>query len=186
MAMKIMVIRHAEKPTATDQGVSPAGDDDKHELIVQGWQRAGALVCLFDPARGPLQSTELATPQFLFASDDSSLRPKETITPLAKRLKLKIDLSFSKGQESALVAAAKAANGVVLIAWQHEDIPAIGNAIVGNKTTVPQKWPGDRFDIVWVFDLDSASGHYKFTQVPQCLLAGDENSVIPLSASAQG
>jgi hypothetical protein len=185
-ATKIMVIRHAEKPTDADQGVSPSGTDDKRELIIQGWQRAGALACLFAPARGALQSSALATPQFLFASDDSSQRPKETITPLAERLNLKIDLDFGKGQESELVQAAKAKSGTVLISWQHEAIPAIGNAVVGNNTTVPQKWPGNRFDVVWIFDLNQASGKYEFTQVPQCLLAGDENSVIPRSASAQG
>ena len=32
-------------------------------------------------------------------------------------------------------------SGPVLIAWEHENIPAIVNAIVGNKTTCPQKWP---------------------------------------------
>lgn len=181
-----MVIRHAEKPTGSAQGVSSSGTDDKSDLIVQGWQRAGALACLFAPARGALQSPELAIPQFLFASDDSSHRPKETLTPVAAKLNLKINQSFGKGQESALVAAAKAATGVVLIAWQHEDIPAIGNAITGNKTTVPQKWPGTRFDVVWIFDLDPASGEYDFTQVPQLLLAGDQDSVIPLSSSAQG
>jgi hypothetical protein len=83
------------------------------------------------------------------------------------------------------VAAAKAASGIVLIAWQHEDIPAIGTAIVGNSTTVPQKWPGTRFDVVWIFDFASASRTYRFTQVPQCLLAGDQNSVIQQSASTQ-
>ncbi len=184
VAPKIMVIRHAEKPTDSEQGVSSSGDDGQRDLIVQGWQRAGALVCLLAPARGALQSPELAPPKFLFASDDSSHRPRETMTPLAAKLNLKINLGFGKGQESALVAAAKASPGVVLIAWQHEDIPAIGNAIVGNQTTVPQKWPGTRFDLVWVFDLNPASGKYEFAQVPQCLLAGDQNSVIPLSASA--
>ena len=182
----IMVVRHAEKPTDTDQGVTPAGDADKHHLIVQGWQRAGALVCLFAPARGSLQSPQLATPQFLFASNDSSQRPVETITPLAGRLSLKINQDFGTGDESSLTAAAKAVNGVVLIAWQHEDIPAIGNAITRNKTTVPQKWPGTRFDLVWVFHLNVASGVYEFTQIPQCLLAGDQNSVIDQSPSAQG
>jgi hypothetical protein len=178
MAPKIMVIRHAEKPEGDIQGVTVSGTASKHDLIVLGWQRAGALVPLFAPARGPLQSDELATPQFLFASDDSSQRPKDTITPLAQRLSLTINLNFGTGQESSLAAAAKTANGVVLIAWQHEDIPAIGNAITGDNTTVPQKWPGTRFDIVWVFDFDSHKQKYKFQQVPQCLLAGDENSVI--------
>jgi hypothetical protein len=186
MAPKIMVIRHAEKPTESAQGVSSSGTNDTRDLIVQGWQRAGALVCLFSPARGALQSPELATPKFLFASDDSSHRPKETITPLAEKLNLKINLGFAKGQETALVAAAKESAGVVLIAWQHENIPEIGNAITGNKTAVPQKWPGTCFDVVWIFDLKPTSGTYNFTQLPQCLLDGDETSVIPLSSSVQG
>jgi hypothetical protein len=175
MAPKIMVIRHAEKPTESAQGVSSSGTNDTRDLIVQGWQRAGAL-----------QSPELATPKFLFASDDSSHRPKETITPLAEKLNLKINLGFAKGQETALVAAARESAGVVLIAWQHENIPEIGNAITGNKTAVPQKWPGTCFDVVWIFDLKPTSGTYNFTQLPQCLLAGDETSVIPLSSSVQG
>jgi hypothetical protein len=183
-ASKIMVIRHAEKPEGADQGVTAAGAGDRHDLIVQGWQRAGALVCLFAPARGPLQSPELATPQFLFASNDSSQRPQETITPLAQKLGIAITRDFAKGEETVLVAAAKAKNGVVLIAWQHENIPAIGNAILGNSSTVPQKWPGTRFDVVWIFDLDPTTGKYNFTQVPQQLLAGDQASVIQQSVSA--
>jgi hypothetical protein len=66
----------------------------------------------------------------------------------------------------------------VLIAWQHEASPAIANQILGNDTTAPQKWPGSRFDLVWVFDLDAGSGTYTFTQVPQLLLAGDSPDVI--------
>ena len=90
-ATKIMIIRHAEKPTTTPppptDGVTITGAQDKDSLIVRGWQRAGALVVLFDPARGPLQSSELATPQFIYAtstSDAEGNRPEETITPLAK------------------------------------------------------------------------------------------------------
>jgi len=71
------------------------------------------------------------------------------------------------------------AEGIALIAWQHEEIPAIGEAILGSKPGTLPKWPGDRFDLVWVFDLDK-SGSYKFSQVPQMLLAGDTSSVIPV------
>ena len=71
-----------------------------------------------------------------------------------------------------------ACGGVALISWQHEDIPAIANIILGNSTTVPQQWQGDRFDIVWVFDLDQSSSSYSFKQVPQRLFAGDSPSPI--------
>jgi len=48
------------------------------------------------------------------------------------------------------------------------------------QNTAPQKRPGDRFDVVWVFDLDKTTGEYSFSQVPQNLLAGDQDSPISL------
>ena len=176
----IMVIRHAEKPAGPLGGVQLDGTQDKDSLIVQGWQRAGALAVLFDPARGSLQSNALVVPEYLFASKydptKHSKRPFETIEPLAAKLGVTIDDTFKEGDYGDMVSAAFSCAGPVLIAWQHEDIPSIGNQIVGNSSTVPQKWPGDRFDVVWVFTLQG--GGYAFTQVPELLLAGDQSSVI--------
>lgn len=182
-ASRIMVVRHAEKPAdpPPPHGFDAGGDHDKESLTTDGWQRAGALACLFAPARGPLQSASLSTPRYIYASgtpDGGSLRPQQTVTPLASLLGLALDTSFAKGQETEMVADAMARDGVVLIAWQHEAIPGIANQILGNDTTAPQKWPGSRFDLVWVFDLDAGSGTYAFTQVPQLLLAGDSPDVI--------
>jgi hypothetical protein len=183
-AGKIMVIRHAEKPpdSGSPFGVTPDGNQDAESLIVQGWQRAGALAALFAPSRGQLQSTELATPQFLYASGiakhSSSERPQETITPLAGKISLSINTNFLKGDEKAMVDDAVAQSGTVLICWEHQAIPEIANYILGNNTTAPQQWPGQRFDLVWVFDLDTSNGQYGFTQVPQLLLEGDSNTII--------
>ena len=63
--------------------------------------------------------------------------------------------------------------GAVLICWQREYIPEIASHILGSKKIAPPNWPEDCFDMIWVFDLDRASNRYKFTQVPQNLLAGD-------------
>ena len=178
-APKVMVIRHAEKPAddPPPHGVEMKGDHDKESLTPLGWQRAGALAALFAPARGQLQSPLLATPTKLYASGigdgSDSERPQETITPLAAKLDATIDTNFLKGQERAMVAAALAQEGVVLVAWEHKAIPGIANQILGNDTTAPQEWPGERFDLVWVFDLEPATGAYVFSQVPQQLLAGD-------------
>lgn len=178
-AGKIMVIRHAEKPADTPppQGVDVDGDADPESLIPLGWQRAGALACLFAPARGPLQAPQLAVPQVVFAAGvghhSHSERPSQTVSAVGARLGITTNTSYLKGDETAMVEAAMASDGVVLICWQHEAIPGIANQIVGNDTTVPQSWPGSRFDMVWVFDLDAGSGTYSFSQVPQLLLAGD-------------
>jgi hypothetical protein len=50
------------------------------------------------------------------------------------------------------VEKAKAIGDVVLIAWQHERIPNIAALILGDVQHVPPRWPGHRFDLVWVFD----------------------------------
>jgi hypothetical protein len=180
---KIMIIRHAEKPTTSGEpfGVTAEGDQDVESLTIKGWQRAGALACLFAPTRGPLQSAELVTPGFLFGSESKSgggsERPVETITPLASKLGL-TPKTHKKSDTDKVATDAMACGGIALISWQHELIPSIANAIVGNTTTVPQQWPGARFDIVWVFDLDPSSGSYSFTQVAQLLLAGDSAQLI--------
>jgi hypothetical protein len=139
-ATKIMVIRHAEKPSLY-KGTAYSGVDEfgtvssaagaKH-LVTLGWERAGALITLFGSLYGP--KTPLATPKFLFASspdakpgDDTSdegpsQRPYETLTALKAKLSLTIDATHSKSRFAEMVASALACDGAVLIAWQHEDI----------------------------------------------------------------
>ena len=186
---KIMIIRHAEKPPANNDpaGVLLDGTHNPEALIVQGWQRAGALAALFDPTR-LLHSSDLAVPQTIIAAWTSdkkgSQRPEETITPLALKLGLTTK-TFPKSAISTAVGAALAATGTVLIGWQHGEIPTLATTIATltgltvNPTPPsswpPPKWPGTRFDLVWVFDLVTSSqgSSWTFTQVPQLLLAGD-------------
>jgi hypothetical protein len=176
-ASKIMLIRHAEKPNGNAQGVDKDGTDNKEELVVRGWQRSGALVRLFAPRNGQFVDRHLAQPKTIFASGvgkhSNSLRPQHTVLELANVLSLKPDVQFEKGQLPELAKAVTAANGPVLVAWEHEDIPSIANAIVGNTTTCPQAWPGDRFDVVWILDRPPSGGAWTFAQVPQLLLSGD-------------
>lgn len=182
--IKIMIVRHAEKPADSGKphGVDASGEKDDESLIVAGWQRAGALAVLFAPSHGALQNPALVTPEFLFASGvakhSESERPQETITPLAAKLGLTINTQAIKGQEGQVAALAMACGGFALIAWEHQDIHLIANAIMGNDTSVPQTWPGDRFDLVWVFDWNSGTKQYVFSQVPQQVLAGDLPTVI--------
>lgn len=183
---KIMLIRHAEKPTGEIEGVSPDGSNNAEDLIVQGWQRAGALNGLFAPSAGQPCRPGLAVPQHLFASGigkhSNSLRPQHTITPLSQKLGIAIDTQYLKGAETQLASALAEAGGIVLAAWEHQDIPTIAAAIFPGGP-FPSSWPGDRFDIVWVFDR-AAGGGWTFSQVPQLLLAGDLPSVIATGSPA--
>jgi hypothetical protein len=217
-----MVIRHAEKPHTYNgtayEGVNAAGTicgkDAKEHLVTLGWQRTGGLVSLFAPPRGPAQG--LSTPQFLFASDPTptssdstadstpddgassskgsnpSQRPYETLTALAAKLDLPIDTSYSKKHYHKMVKAAVESNGIVLIAWQHQDIPLengdkqpglsqyiLTETGTTNTFDIPTTWPttpggAARYDLVWVFDRPTGTGPIvNFTIVPQFLLAGD-------------
>lgn len=206
-ATTIMIVRHAEKPdTYNNQAyngvnalATACGKQGSEDLVTLGWERAGGLVTLFAPPWGPKPS--LATPQTLFASDptkdkddtdnskskdsEPSQRPYETLTAVAAALganaatPLPINTSFSKKHYDDMVTAALAANGVVLIAWQHEDIPSIGQSILKQTNTtnvkIPASWSGKRYDLVWVFNRPSGSGQIaSFAQVAQFLLAGDQ------------
>jgi hypothetical protein len=141
----------------------------------------------------------LATPQFLFASDPTakhaddatdegpSNRPYETLIPLAAKLGRPPHVSYGKSHYPKMVTAALACDGVVLIAWQHEDIPlttktgdpGISQEILTQTRTtatlgVPTTWPSARYDLVFVFDRPSGSGAITgFTLFPQQLLADD-------------
>jgi hypothetical protein len=119
----------------------------------------------------------MGAPRHLFASrvdpakDSASKRPRQTLRLLSQRLGIAVDDACAKGEEAALGVRVMASSDSVLIVWEHKRIHVIANGIMGNKVSVPQDWPDERFDLVWVFDRHAES--WTFTQVPQLLLAGD-------------
>jgi hypothetical protein len=180
---KIILLRHAEKPVDGEPlGVRANGRTDPESLTPRGWQRAGALTQLFAPAGGRFAHPALATPTAILATraeegDGASRRPKQTVRPLADLLGLSLDHRFARDEEAAVVACILSSAGVVLVSWVHERIPAIAAALPG-APAVPQAWPEDRFDVVWVLD-PAPGGGWALTQVPQRLLAGDRDDAIP-------
>src|SRR3954469_20913317 len=114
MATKIMLVRHAEKPSdnGSVRGVDENGSRDPNELTVRGWQRAGALVRFFAPPNGGFSHPALATPETIFAcapnGHEEGSRSVHTVEPLAKFLNKTVNLSFVKGAEDKLVRAATA------------------------------------------------------------------------------
>lgn len=179
MPASIAFLRHAEKQLddGPPHGVLVDGTPDPDSLIPRGWQRAGALVGLFVPRSVESGPALLPTPSRLFASEvgphSHSRRPLETLTPLSDRLGLPLDEPFVQDELDQLVAAIRGCDGHVLVAWEHKRIPLIANQLVGDSASVPQVWPDERFDVVWVFEPDPSTGRFRLRQVPQLLLAGD-------------
>lgn len=174
-AAKIMLVRHAEKPLGGISGVMENGENNPHALIVRGWQRAGALSQLFYPSEGRCIDSRLGVPNAIFATAVSignrSLRPQQTVAPLAAKLGLQSITNIPDGEEKALVAQAIEVSGNVLIAWHHERIPDIVAAFPGPALSFPKNWPDERFDMILVF-TPTATG-WSLAQVPQLLLQGD-------------
>ncbi len=132
---------------------------------------------MFIPRGDQSRSAGIATPTRLFASEvgphSHSRRPLETLQPLSERLGMPLDDPVLQDEVDQLVKLILACEGNVLVAWEHKRIPFIANRLVGDATTVPQTWPDDRFDVVWIFEPGLSAGGWHLRQVPQLLLAGD-------------
>jgi broad specificity phosphatase PhoE len=183
---KLMLIRHGEKEPdkgGPPFGVNADGEQDKHSLSPRGWQRAGALVPFFCQAWAP----HVETPDAIYASRvgeeplvvkgndvSKSLRPQQTVTPLADALDLPDGLQtpYAVGEESQLAQTIyDTEDGVVLVAWEHNHIPPIAQAFCADA---PDSWPDERFDDVWILTPSGDNG-YALEQVPQSLLCGDRS-----------
>ena len=197
----IYIIRHGEKPAdppalvpgqavpvpAPPFGVDFQGNQDAHSLLPRGWQRSGALAVLFDPASGALQAglqvpAALLSPSYGDPAKTVVHRTYQTIQGLSERLGIQIASDFAEGEEPQLAASVvSTSSGVVLICWEHRHIPALASSLPTSAgTVIPQKWPGDRFDVIWSFTLvpGSAPAQYTFGQIPQQLLSGDTGTPI--------
>jgi hypothetical protein len=184
MANKIMIVRHGEKPEKDEDihGVDPEGEHDKNELSPKGWQRSGALVRFFHPLHGQFTHPALAKPDAVFAAAPSghvhSERSHHTVQGVAESLGLKVNLKHAKGEEKKLIEDVMATHGVVLIAWEHNAILDLAKFILGKEGSSPEKWPGSRFDLFWVFDQQPHQVGWKLTQVAQMVLPGDSPELL--------
>lgn len=179
---KIMLIRHAEKPAidGTDVGVDEFGQPHAKALSVRGWERAGALVRFFAPQRGQNHASNIATPHAIYAAAarnaDDSDRPRQTVGPLARALDIEVRLAFHKSQADELVSELMSADfGIALVCWEHRVLPDIAARLCPTKQ-VPNQWPDDRFDMVWI--LDRKARGFVFSQTAQLLLPRDTDGPI--------
>ena len=120
------------------------------------------------------------------------LEPDRANLVMAATLGLTIDVHYKKSHYDKMVTKALSRDGVVLIAWQHEDIPlltkdkqpGISQSILtqtqtsAKKFNIPQTWPsgpqGARYDLIFVFDRPTGEGPIEsFSLVAQMLLFGD-------------
>jgi hypothetical protein len=175
----VMIIRHGEKPDGTAPGLDEDGNEDDSSLTAVGWQRAHALVGLFDPAQGEPRDG-LARPQRIYAAgvtdDGEGQRTRETVAPLGTALGIPVDTDLGRGDEKKLVKDVLDESGATLISWQHGGIPEIVDDFPSVSPAPPKEWPSDRFDVVWILTRTADGWH--FTQTPELVLPQDQAGVI--------
>jgi broad specificity phosphatase PhoE len=161
----VLLIRHAEKPAET--AVSP-------HLSAEGTKRAEALPKLFEAS--PTRADPYPKPEFIFAARESRMsnRCVETVTPLAKHLKLEANSHFANEEFAKLayelVHKRKYADKTVLVCWHHGLIPALAGQL--KAADFPEVWKAQVFDRVWEISF-GRDGRATWRDRPQQLLPGD-------------
>lgn len=132
--LKVIIIRHAEKPVNGDN-LSCAGFDRALKLPAVIKAKFGVPNYVYVPA----PSTGKAT---------KSLRMLQTVSPLAVKYNLPLNTNYDVTQTAKLATNIMKRTGTVLVVWEHDNIRGIVSALgVGPEKL---KWPGNDFDTIWV------------------------------------
>jgi WD40 repeat protein len=142
--LTILIVRHAEKP--------PSGPD----LSPAGVTRAAAYAKYFNPfSAGP---DAAFAPDSLIASSPTpaSNRPVQTLKPLSAAIGVPIDERFASVDVRDLAETLRSGQRGkhILIAWHHEQIPELIQALGGDPSKVLPGgvWPARVYD--WVVELN--------------------------------
>jgi hypothetical protein len=131
--LKVVIIRHAEKPENGDN------------LSCQGENRALQLPAVL--------SSKIGSPDFTFIPSLSlgkatkHARMFQTVSPFAIKNNLRIDSQFDEKDYANVAAAVKSKTGTVLLVWEHSAIPHLAKKL-GVKN--PPDWAGNDFDSIWI------------------------------------
>jgi hypothetical protein len=133
-AKRFVILRHAEKTgLPADRHLSPAGHD-----------RALAL-CTLPEYLGAIHAIIAAQ------SVPKSVRPKETVEPLAAKLGLPIITSWNTHDLGDLASALKhdvsLAGKQILICWRHDALQALAHALGARDAP---SWPNTLYDRIWL------------------------------------
>jgi hypothetical protein len=140
---QIILIRHADEPD----------DPNNPHLSPAGVKRAEQLVSFVTTDSA---MTRFGVPVAVFATrttkHGNGQRTQETVTPLARTLRLAVQTPFQAKDFAALAKRILLDPGyagkTVLICWNHEEIPQLARAL-GIKPE-PPKWKAKVYDLVYV------------------------------------
>jgi len=151
--LKVYIIRHGEKPKKGDN------------LSCAGLNRALALMDVLKKKVGKPDYTYV--PTINTGQKTSSVRMFQTVTPFAVREDLHINSQFAETDSTGAAADVLLKRGVVLMVWEHGNIPPLARALGAPVTGI---WNPKDFDSIWILSYTAdASGnlHYSHMKIDQ-------------------
>ena len=131
--LTVVMIRHGEKNDATGN------------LSCQGLNRALGLPAVLN-AKFPRPSA-IYVPSLSDGKETGHARMFQTVTPFAVQDSLAINSSFKLSKDSAVAQEVMTKSGVILLVWEHTNIPSIAKALgIAN----PGPWVNKDFDSIWI------------------------------------
>ena len=161
--LKVVIIRHGEKPTEKPSDKSDGGDN----LSCQGQNRALQLPAVIIKKIGKPDYTYV--PALKMDKNTAHSRMFQTVTPLAVKYDLTINSKYNESEPNDVAKSVLKKSGTVLMVWEHSAIPDLATALGIDN---PPKWKGADFDSIWI--LTYASGKAELT-VDQEGLSPSEN-----------
>lgn len=145
VALRVVIIRHGEKPDKGDN------------LSCKGLNRALALPAVLDTVTGKPKYTYV--PTIKVGKKTSSDRMFQTVTPFAVQQNLEINSNYKETDSTGAANDVLTKKGMVLMVWEHSNIPPLARAF-----GVPGKlsWDKKDFDSIWIIDFESTKDGMKF------------------------
>ena len=141
--LKIVIIRHAEKP------------DNGDNLSCQGQNRALQLA---EVLHAKLDLPENIYVPALKSSDATKhSRMFQTISPFAIKYNLTINSKYSADETEKIAKNVFKKDGLVLMVWAHSEIQGLANALGVNNA--PQ-WADGDFDSIWVINYQDGEASF--------------------------
>ena len=132
--LKVILIRHAEKPKKGDN------------LTCQGINRSMQLPAVLNSRFG--LPTAIYVPSMHFGDSTKHSRMFQTIVPFAAKYNLPISGKFHEDDTLELAQAIREKKGTVFVIWEHSRLPAIAHCLGIKDDTLD--WPDDDYDSLWI------------------------------------
>jgi len=139
-ALKVVLIRHAERP------------DNGDNLNCKGLNRSLMLApVLFNKFGIP---SKIYIPEIVTDQEVKRSRMLQTISPFAIRYNLALNAAYSETASKKISQAILKQKGTVLVVWEHNNIVPIVSAL--GIDTHKLRWADDDFDSIWIIDFSGS------------------------------